>query len=192
MTIQSMHRNHYGMKTVHWYQGRVRAKLMVYTITWSFNMFTFLSLFACTEYGFHNKNATNLGGGDSQSASDGSGFDFTTDSLIEDEPEYNSLVGRVCSPTGGDWIVDAHVYVEVDTNDDGVIDYISEDYTNLEGFYTLNDLPEGEHIVYVSKGSFSKEIVSFILGFEVILFHLIHYSILLDYLIYELLNILIK
>lgn len=122
-------------------------------------MFTFLSLFACTEYGFHNKNGTNLGGGDSQSTSDGSGFDFNSDSLIEDEPEYNSLVGRVCSPTGGDWIVDAHVYVEVDTNDDGVIDYISEDYTNVEGFYTLNDLPEGEHIVYVSKGSFTKEVV---------------------------------
>ena len=122
-------------------------------------MFIFLSLFACTEYGFHNKIGANLGGDGSQATSDGSGFDFSTDSLIEDEPEYNSLVGRVCSPTGGEWIVDAHVYVEVDTNNDGVIDYISEDYTNGEGFYTLNDLPEGEHIVYISKGSFSKEIV---------------------------------
>ena len=122
-------------------------------------MFAFLTLFACTEYGFHNKINSNLGGADSQASSDGSGFDFTTDSLIEDDPEYNSLVGRVCSPTGGDWIVDAHVYVEVDTNNDGVVDYISEDYTDGEGFYTLNDLPEGEHIVYISKGSFTKELV---------------------------------
>ena len=122
-------------------------------------MFAILSLLACTEYGFHNKINSNLGGDDSQATSDGSGFDFTTDSLIEEDPEYNSLVGRVCSPTGGDWIVDAHVYVEVDTNNDGVIDYISEDYTNGEGFYTLNDLPEGEHIVYISKGSFTKELV---------------------------------
>ena len=57
-------------------------------------MFAILSLFACTEYGFHNKINSNLGGDDSQATSDGSGFDFTTDSLIEDDPEYNSLVGR--------------------------------------------------------------------------------------------------
>ena len=87
-------------------------------------MFTFLSLFACTEYGFHNKIGVNNGANGTDTTSDGNGFDFSTDSLIEDDPEYNSLVGRVCSPTGGDWIVDAHVYVEVDTNDDGVIDYI--------------------------------------------------------------------
>ena len=70
------------MKTVHWYQGKERAKLRVYPNSKSFIMFAILSLFACTEYGFHNKINSNLGGGDSQATSDGSGFDFTTDSLI--------------------------------------------------------------------------------------------------------------
>ncbi len=65
--------------------------------------------------------------------------------------------GRICDPSGGSWVAGALVYVEVDENGDGTVDYRRETTTDVEGRFTLTGLPAGTHTVHVEKGSFTHE-----------------------------------
>jgi len=76
-----------------------------------------------------------------------------------DEPlPTSSVTGRICDTSGGEWVVGAKVWVEIDDDGDGEIDRTLETTTDAEGYFTLEGLPAGEWVLYVEKGSFSTTI----------------------------------
>lgn len=120
------------------------------------NFFLF-TLFACSEYSFHSSLDVNEGAGDEKTWLDEQAS-YNDSSTTETEEHDNSLRGRVCQPSGEGWIVDARVYVDIDDNGDGIIDRQVEDYTDADGRYELTNLPLGELVVQVEKGSFSSSL----------------------------------
>ena len=66
------------------------------------------------------------------------------------------LSGRVCSPNGANWIFEATVYIPI-YDDAGNVVLQPETKTDLDGYFTLTDIPEGTWILHVVKNSFSTE-----------------------------------
>jgi len=66
-----------------------------------------------------------------------------------------SVSGRICDPSGSDWVVNARVWVEVDGDGDGVMETVIETTTDADGRFVLEGLPSGTWEVHVEKGSFS-------------------------------------
>jgi hypothetical protein len=110
------------------------------------------SAIACSEY--------KLGGaGDAAGTDSGGARDAYGDPGDSDDPggdgETASVSGRVCDPSGGDWVVGAYAWVEVDDDGDGTEDWRAEDTTDEDGRFSLEGLPVGEQVVHVEKGSFA-------------------------------------
>jgi hypothetical protein len=76
----------------------------------------------------------------------------------EDLPYDGQITGRVCDPSGAEaegWVVGAYVYVNYDSDGDGVDDARSEDSTDEAGRFRITGLPTGQdYTVFVVKGSF--------------------------------------
>ena len=63
-----------------------------------------------------------------------------------------SISGRVCDPTGRTWLADALAYVNV-ADDAGLIYETKKAFTDLEGEFTIDDLPGNkDYTVYVTYG----------------------------------------
>ena len=107
----------------------------------------------CTEYKLEG--ATDAAGTDSGDARDSIEGDPDDPDDPVDPGETASVSGRVCNPSGGDWIVGAYVWVAVDDDGDGTEDWRAEDSTDIDGRFLLEGLPPGDHTVRVEKGSFS-------------------------------------
>ena len=108
---------------------------------------------ACTEYKLEGR--TDAAGTDSGDARDPYGDDPDDPDDPVDPGETASVSGRVCDPSGGEWIVGAYVWVAVDDDGDGEEDWRAEDSTDADGRFMLEGLPPGDHQVRVEKGSFS-------------------------------------
>ena len=75
-----------------------------------------------------------------------------------DPGETASVTGRVCNTAGNSYVVGADASIEYDLDGDGTIDGSSTDVTDAEGWFTLTDVPLGQHTILVQKGSFSTTI----------------------------------
>jgi hypothetical protein len=63
-----------------------------------------------------------------------------------------SITGRVCDPSGRTWLPDAEAYVNI-TDGDGVIIDTQMAFSDVDGYWHLNDLPgDREYTVYVQYG----------------------------------------
>lgn len=63
-----------------------------------------------------------------------------------------SISGRVCDPSGRTWLADALAYVNV-TDDTGFIYETKRAFTDLDGYFTIEDLPGNKtYTVYVTYG----------------------------------------
>ncbi len=63
-----------------------------------------------------------------------------------------SISGRVCDPSGRTWLADALAYVNV-TDDTGFIYETKRAFTDLDGYFRIDDLPgQKEYTVYVTYG----------------------------------------
>jgi len=91
---------------------------------------------------------------DSATGSD-TGFDPDDDTDDPNQDYDAGVTGRICDPSGGDWVVGALVYVDADTDGDGTGDVYVEDTTDVDGRFTLTGLPAGTWTVHVEKGSFT-------------------------------------
>lgn len=72
-----------------------------------------------------------------------------------DVPEVSpgAITGRVCDPTGRTWLADATVYVNL-IDDNGVIYDTRTAYSDLDGKWTLDNLPgERTYTLYVTYGT---------------------------------------
>jgi hypothetical protein len=65
--------------------------------------------------------------------------------------------GRVCDPSGGDWVVGALASTWMDTDGDGVDEEFG-DLTDVDGRYLLHGMPGGPTTITIEKGSFSAEV----------------------------------
>ena len=74
------------------------------------------------------------------------------------------IIGRICDTAGDGWVVGATVWVSIDLDGDGVEDMNIEATTDGDGYFTLEEVPPGTHIIMVEKGSFS---TSFQVEFQV-------------------------
>lgn len=75
-------------------------------------------------------------------------------SSIPPEAGTGGLSGRVCGPTGQNWLAEAAVYIPIyNSNDELVMQ--PETTTDLDGYFTLMDIPEGTWTLHVEKNSFS-------------------------------------
>ncbi len=74
---------------------------------------------------------------------------------------WAGVSGRICDPSGGDWVVDARVFASIDFDGDGESDWTTETRTDATGRYQLEDVPPGTWLLQVEKGSYSasREIV---------------------------------
>lgn len=74
-----------------------------------------------------------------------------TDTGDPTNPDWDAgVTGRICDPSGGDWVVDALVYIDTG-------EVRAEDRTDVEGRFTLTGLPAGTWTVHVEKGSFATQ-----------------------------------
>jgi hypothetical protein len=69
---------------------------------------------------------------------------------------YGDIVGRVCSPNGSDWLFGVDVSVET-TNCAGQT-VVIQALTDNNGFYRLTNVPNGQHTLSITTGSFSTQI----------------------------------
>lgn len=69
-----------------------------------------------------------------------------------------SVLGQICTPDGEGWAVNARVYLPIDYNDDGMVDDELETWTDQEGRFTLDHVPDGSHTLLVEKGSFTASV----------------------------------
>ena len=65
--------------------------------------------------------------------------------------DTGNIHGRICAPSGNSYVVGADVWVDLPGG--GQI----ATTTDGDGYFTLTNVPEGEHTVYVATGSFSTE-----------------------------------
>jgi hypothetical protein len=110
---------------------------------------------SCSEYKLGG--ALDAAGTDSGDSREGFGDPDDPDDP-GDEGETASVSGRVCDPSGGDWIVGAYVWVAVDDDGDGAEDWRAEDTTDADGRFMIEGLPIGDQTVHVEKGSFTSSI----------------------------------
>ena len=75
-----------------------------------------------------------------------------------DPTAVGSVSGRICDPSGNGWVAGARVWVEVDTDGDGVLDTVIETTTDAQGYFVLEGVPVGIVEIRVEKGSFSTTI----------------------------------
>lgn len=68
---------------------------------------------------------------------------------------WQGISGRICDPSGTDWVIDARVFASIDYDGDGRQDWETETRTDSGGRYTLEDVPPGTWTIQVEKGSFS-------------------------------------
>lgn len=61
------------------------------------------------------------------------------------------IKGRLCDPASQTWVKDAIVYTNVIDETDTLID-TRQDYTDEDGRWELEELPEGEYTIYIQKG----------------------------------------
>jgi len=87
-----------------------------------------------------------------------SGIIEETEETTFDLTGSGSIQGRICDTAGGNYVVDALVSIDYDLNDDGEIEGTVEATTDVDGRFFLGEVPLGEHIIYVTKGSFSTTI----------------------------------
>jgi len=81
--------------------------------------------------------------------------DTTLNYQKEDPVEIlpGSISGRVCDPSGRLWLPDAQAYVNL-VDDDGIIYQTNQAYSDLDGYWTLDDLPgEREYTYFVQYGT---------------------------------------
>jgi hypothetical protein len=99
----------------------------------------------CSEYDIHASTDTNNGAGDDDVDPNNG------DSKNDPNAEKGGVTGRICAPSQNVYIANAEVWIQftdgsrISTTTDG------------DGYFTLDDVPEGIHTVYVSKGSFSTQ-----------------------------------
>lgn len=63
-----------------------------------------------------------------------------------------SIRGRVCDPTGRNWLADAIAYTNL-TDDNGVVYDTRKAFSDLDGYFEIDDLPGGkDYMVYVTWG----------------------------------------
>ena len=67
-----------------------------------------------------------------------------------------SIHGRVCSPNGADWLSDVEVSVTA-TDCDGITTVV-QDFTDSNGFYTLEPVPAGMHTIEIKTGSYNTSV----------------------------------
>lgn len=67
------------------------------------------------------------------------------------EEGHGTITGRVCSPQGDVWLADAHVWV---TRPDSSL---NETWTDLDGWFTLENVAAGMQTLQIEKGSFYSE-----------------------------------
>jgi hypothetical protein len=64
-----------------------------------------------------------------------------------------SIRGRVCDPTGRNWLADAIAYTNL-TDDNGVVYDTRKAFSDLDGYFEISDLPGNkEYMVYVTWGA---------------------------------------
>lgn len=79
------------------------------------------------------------------------GLTFKREDPVVIEP--GGIKGRVCDPSGRTWLPDAFVYVNL-VDEDGVIYDTVEAYSDIDGRWTLDDLPgDRTYTVYVTYGA---------------------------------------
>ena len=78
--------------------------------------------------------------------------------------DLGGIRGRICDPSGDDYVVGARVWVDVDFGGDGTVDYTVEDETDKDGWFELWDLPPGVHTVHVEKGLFGSTFAADVKG----------------------------
>lgn len=66
---------------------------------------------------------------------------------VPDDVLTGGIMGRICAPNGWRYINDAKVSIEHPWG-------VAVTYTDEEGFFILDGIPAGEHVVIVQKGSF--------------------------------------
>jgi|GEM_PF-1351521 len=66
-----------------------------------------------------------------------------------------NITGRLCDPSGEGWVVGAVVYISLDYNGDGIEDVRIQTTTDADGYFTLEGVPTGVHVVHAEKGSYS-------------------------------------
>lgn len=77
---------------------------------------------------------------------------LTSKVTIPDVVGPGSVKGRVCDPTGRTWLADALAYVNV-VDDNGVIYDTKKAFTDLDGFFEIDDLPgDREYTIYITWG----------------------------------------
>jgi hypothetical protein len=88
----------------------------------------------------------------------------TTTVMLEGAAGAGSITGQICEPGGGDWAVNARVWLAADEDGDGIYDWQVEDYTDAEGRFTLDPVLSGTWTVHVEKGSWSDQFDVVFLG----------------------------
>lgn len=103
-------------------------------------------------------------GGDTTEVEDGTSTPDTIEDVERDEESDQAedvtpgcgrgmISGRVCSPSGSDWL--SNVQVTVETVDCDGTPTVIQDFTDANGFYDLPNVPEGTHTLVIETGSFT-------------------------------------
>lgn len=67
------------------------------------------------------------------------------------EEGHGTITGRVCGPSGDIWLADAHVWVVRPDSS------LNETYTDLDGYFTLENVLAGTQTLFIEKGSFQSQ-----------------------------------
>lgn len=77
---------------------------------------------------------------------------FTIPSESPPPPRPGSISGRVCDPSGAEWLADAQVYTNIFDSEGKVVD-VRVAFSDRDGYWSLNDLdPNREYTVYIQSG----------------------------------------
>jgi len=101
-----------------------------------------LMMLGCSEYDFHSN--TDKPQAPDDEDPNGNNGNNTTDP----DADTGSVTGRICAPSQNIYVAGATVWISL--SDGSRIETV----TNADGFFTLEDVPVGEHTVFVAKGSF--------------------------------------
>jgi hypothetical protein len=122
-------------------------------------------VFGCSEYQIFGKDGAEAAGVGDTAAPDVDTAQPEADPEPDPDPDPDpdtgmpagsgSVSGRICDPSGSGWVAHARVWVEVDTDGDGVTETVIETTTDADGRFVLEGLPPGTWEVHVEKGSFS-------------------------------------